>query len=101
VSIALGVELFHEQLRTGSGYLLGAVISLAVLAAGVIMLSVWAPPQMTPEALDRLPGAVRRSVKASRRRATGTTAAVRATARSSTAAGSVTTVSTSGYHRDR
>jgi drug/metabolite transporter (DMT)-like permease len=61
-SIALGVELFHEQLRTGPGYMLGAVVSLAVLAAGVIMLSVWAPPEMTPEALDRLPGAVRHEV---------------------------------------
>lgn len=61
-SIVLGAELFHEQLRTGPGYLLGAVISLAVLAAGVIMLSVWAPPEMTPGELDRLPGAVRREV---------------------------------------
>jgi drug/metabolite transporter (DMT)-like permease len=59
-SIALGAELFHEQLRTGPGYLLGAVLSLAILAAGVIMLSVWAPPEMTPESLDRLQGAVRR-----------------------------------------
>src|SRR5215469_12602959 len=59
-SIALGAELFHEQLRTGPGYLLGAVISFAVLAAGVVMLSVWAPPEMTSGALDRLPGAVRR-----------------------------------------
>ena len=39
-SIALGAELFHEQLRTGPGYMLGAVIPLGVLAAGVIMLSV-------------------------------------------------------------
>jgi drug/metabolite transporter (DMT)-like permease len=54
-SIALGAELFHEQLRTSPGYLLGGVISLAVLAAGVVMLSVWAPPEMTPGELDRLP----------------------------------------------
>jgi hypothetical protein len=32
------------------------VISLGVLAAGVVMLSVWAPPAMTPGELDRLPG---------------------------------------------
>ena len=58
-SIALGAELFHEQLRTGPGYMLGAVISLAVLAAGVVMLSVWAPPEMTAGELDRLPGQAR------------------------------------------
>jgi drug/metabolite transporter (DMT)-like permease len=55
-SIALGAELFNEQLRTGPGYVLGAVISLAVLAAGVVMLSVWSPPVMTAGELDRLPG---------------------------------------------
>jgi hypothetical protein len=60
-SIALGVELFHEQLRTGPGYMLGAVISLAVLAAGVVMLSAWAPPAMTAGELDRLPGQARAS----------------------------------------
>jgi drug/metabolite transporter (DMT)-like permease len=53
-SIALGIELFGEQLRTGSGYVLGAVVSLAVLAAGVVMLSIWAPPVMTAEELTRL-----------------------------------------------
>jgi drug/metabolite transporter (DMT)-like permease len=55
-SIALGIELFGEQLNTGSGYLFGAVVSLAVLAAGVLMLSIWAPPVMTAEELTRLPG---------------------------------------------
>jgi drug/metabolite transporter (DMT)-like permease len=58
-SIALGIELFGEQLNTGSGYVLGAVVSLAVLAAGVVMLSIWAPPVMTAEALARLPGRAR------------------------------------------
>src|SRR5271165_487123 len=58
-SIALGAELFHEQLRTGPVYLLGAVVSLAVLAAGVVMLSIWAPPAMTAGELDRLPGQAR------------------------------------------
>jgi hypothetical protein len=56
VSIALGIELFGEQLNTGSGYVLGAVVSLAVLGAGVIMLSIWAPPVMTAEAFARPPG---------------------------------------------
>jgi drug/metabolite transporter (DMT)-like permease len=56
VSIALGIELFHEQLNTGPGYLAGAAASLAVLAAGVVMLSIWAPPVMTADELARLPG---------------------------------------------
>ena len=53
-SIWLGIELFHDQLSTGPGYVLGAVVSLAVLAAGVIMLSIWAPPVMTTEEVGRL-----------------------------------------------
>jgi hypothetical protein len=56
VSIALGIELFQEQLRTGPVYVFGSVVALAVLGAGVVMLSIWAPPVMTAEALDRLPG---------------------------------------------
>ena len=59
VSIALGIELFDEQLRTGPGYVLGAVVSLAVLGAGVVMLSIWAPPVMTAGELARLPGFAR------------------------------------------
>jgi len=55
-SITLGIELFGEQLRTGPGYMFGAVVSLAVLGAGVVMLSIWAPPVMTAEDLARLPG---------------------------------------------
>ncbi len=43
-SIALGIVLFHEQLSAGSGYLAGAVASLAVLGIGVVMLSIWSPP---------------------------------------------------------
>ena len=54
VSISLGIELFHDQLGEGPGYVLGAVVSLAVLAAGVIMLSIWAPPVMTAENLGQL-----------------------------------------------
>ena len=55
----MGIELFHEQLNTGAGYVLGAVASLAVLGAGVVMLSMWVPPVMTAEALARLPGRAR------------------------------------------
>jgi drug/metabolite transporter (DMT)-like permease len=65
-SIALGIELFGEQLRTGPGYVSGAVVSLAVLGAGVVMLSIWAPPVMTAEELARLPGHAPTSVKAGR-----------------------------------
>jgi hypothetical protein len=66
-SIALGIELFHEQLNTSPGYVLGAVASLAVLGAGVVMLSVWAPPVMTAEELTRLRGHARRSEDAAPR----------------------------------
>jgi len=58
-SIVLGIELFHEQLRTSPGYVFGAVVSLAVLGAGVVMLSIWAPPVMKAEHLARLPGHAR------------------------------------------
>ncbi len=58
-SIALGIELFGEHLRTGSGYLFGGVVSLAVLGAGVVLLSIWAPPVMTAEEVARLPGHAR------------------------------------------
>jgi hypothetical protein len=55
----LGIEFFHEQLRTGPGYVFGAVVSLAVLGAGVALLSIWAPPVMKAEDLARLPGHAR------------------------------------------
>jgi len=55
-SIALGIEIFHEHLNTSPGYVLGAVVSLAVLGAGVVMLSLWAPPVMTAEELGKLRG---------------------------------------------
>jgi len=42
----------------------GAVVSLAVLGAGVVMLSMWAPPAMTAEELARLPGRTRRPATA-------------------------------------
>ncbi len=53
-SIALGVELFHEGLRSTPGAVVGAVLSLAVLAIGVIALSMWAPPVMTADEAKRL-----------------------------------------------
>jgi drug/metabolite transporter (DMT)-like permease len=59
VSITLGIELFGEQLRTGPFYVSGAVVSLAVLGAGVVMLSIWAPPVMAAKELARPPGHLR------------------------------------------
>jgi len=58
-SITLGIELFGEQLNADPAYVLGAVCSLAVLGAGVVLLSRWAPPVMTAEELARLPGHAR------------------------------------------
>ena len=59
-SIGLGIELFHESLRTGPIYVFGSVLSLAVLGAGVVMISVWAPPLMSADELSRLPGRAHR-----------------------------------------
>jgi drug/metabolite transporter (DMT)-like permease len=53
-SISLGIELFGDQLASGPGYVAGDVVSLAVLAAGVVMLSIWAPPVMTAEQASQL-----------------------------------------------
>jgi drug/metabolite transporter (DMT)-like permease len=46
-SIALGVELFGEQLRTSVPALTVSAMGLAVMATGVVLISVWAPPVMT------------------------------------------------------
>jgi drug/metabolite transporter (DMT)-like permease len=56
-SILLGLELFGEGLSTGAGSVLGIVVSLAVLAVGVVMLSIWAPPVMTSPATSDPPHA--------------------------------------------
>lgn len=53
-AIGLGVELFHEQLRAGPGDVVGIVLSLVALAAGVFSLSSWAPPVMTADERVRL-----------------------------------------------
>jgi drug/metabolite transporter (DMT)-like permease len=49
-SILIGIELFGESLSTGPGYIAGIIVSFAVLAVGVVMLSIWAPPVMTATA---------------------------------------------------
>ncbi len=46
-SIALGIELFGEQLRTSVPALTISAIGLAVMAAGVVLISVWSPPPTT------------------------------------------------------
>ncbi len=54
-SIGLGIEVFHEQLSASPAGVVGIVLSLAVVAGGVIALSIWAPPVMTANELPRLP----------------------------------------------
>ncbi len=46
-SIALGIELFGEQLRTSVPALTISATGLAVMATGVVLISVWAPPVTT------------------------------------------------------
>jgi drug/metabolite transporter (DMT)-like permease len=53
-SIALGIELFGERLNTSAPALAVSVIGLLVMAAGVVVISAWAPPVMT--AARRKPG---------------------------------------------
>lgn len=45
-SIALGIELFGEQLNNSPVAIALEVVSLAVMFAGVVLLSRWAPPEM-------------------------------------------------------
>jgi hypothetical protein len=45
-SIAIGIELFGEQLRNSPGAITLQVLFLIAMAAGVILLSKWAPPEM-------------------------------------------------------
>ena len=45
-SIAIGIELFGEQLRSSPIAITIQVLSLLVMFAGVILLTRWSPPQM-------------------------------------------------------
>jgi hypothetical protein len=54
-SIMLGIELYGESLSTGLGSVLGIIVSFAVLGAGVVMLSIWAPPVMTAAPTESSP----------------------------------------------
>jgi drug/metabolite transporter (DMT)-like permease len=45
-SIAIGIELFGEQLRSSPGAIVLQVLFLGGLFAGVVLLSRWAPPEM-------------------------------------------------------
>ncbi len=47
-SIAIGIELFGEQLNHSPAAIVAQVLSLGVLCTGVVLLSRWAPPHMTP-----------------------------------------------------
>jgi drug/metabolite transporter (DMT)-like permease len=45
-SILLGVELFDEHINTSPPAIAGAILSLLLMAAGVVLMSRWAPPVM-------------------------------------------------------
>ena len=45
-SIAIGIELFHEQLRNSPGAITLQVLFLIAMGTGVVLLSVWAPPDI-------------------------------------------------------
>jgi hypothetical protein len=45
-SIAIGIELFGEQLRSSPVAIVLEILFLAGLFAGVVLLSRWAPPEM-------------------------------------------------------
>jgi hypothetical protein len=45
-SIAIGIELFHEQLRSSPGAIALQVLFLGGMFVGVVLLSRWAPPEM-------------------------------------------------------
>jgi drug/metabolite transporter (DMT)-like permease len=49
-SIAIGIELFGEQLNSSPIAISLQVLSLAVMFAGVVLLSRWAPPEMEARA---------------------------------------------------
>ena len=57
-SIGLGIELFHEPLRTGPIPVRSRHFARRT-GGRVIMLSVWAPPVMSAEELARLTGRAR------------------------------------------
>ena len=49
-SIAIGIELFGEQLRSSPGAIVLQVLFLGGMFAGVVLLSRWAPPEMEARA---------------------------------------------------
>jgi drug/metabolite transporter (DMT)-like permease len=49
-SIAIGIELFGEQLRNSPAAIVLEILFLGTLFAGVVLLSKWAPPEMEARA---------------------------------------------------
>ncbi len=45
-SITIGIELFGEQLRSSPGAIILQILFLMAMAGGVVLLSLWAPPEM-------------------------------------------------------
>ena len=52
-SIAIGIELFGEQLNNSPAAIASEVVSLAVMFVGVVLLSRWAPPKWWPAPVAR------------------------------------------------
>ncbi|HWD52421.1 MAG TPA: DMT family transporter [Acidimicrobiales bacterium] len=55
-SILLGVELFDEHINTSPSAISGAILSLLLMAAGVVLMSRWAPPVMEAHERSELAG---------------------------------------------
>ncbi len=51
--ILVGVTLFGEQLANSPAAIAGQCTSLAVMAVGVVLVSLWAPPPIAERPLDR------------------------------------------------
>jgi drug/metabolite transporter (DMT)-like permease len=47
-SIALGIQLFGEKLNSSPLAISMSVLGLVVMATGVVLITLWAPPTMTP-----------------------------------------------------
>ena len=56
-SIAMGLQLFGEQLSHSPQAIAGQVVCLLVMFLGVVLLSVWAPPTVEGHTADAAPTA--------------------------------------------
>jgi hypothetical protein len=49
--IVAGIQLFGEQITTGALAITGEVLTLALMAAGVLLVTRWSPPDLAPDVL--------------------------------------------------